>query len=462
MLFNSINFLIFFSIVLFLYYLTKPKYRWLILLASSYIFYMSWKAEYVILLFISTLVSYYVAIYLPKLKNTHKKWLLSFGILFNLSFLIFFKYFNFFSDSIRNALNYFSISMPATLLKIALPVGISFYTFKVVGYLIDIYRGEVAPEKHFGFFALFVSFFPQLIAGPIDRAGLLMPQLKTEQKFSKKTFHEGLMLMLWGFFKKIVIADRLVVYVSEVFTNYSQYNGTALFLGAFFFTIQIYCDFSGYSDIAIGAAKLMGYNLMDNFKRPYFSKSLTEFWRRWHISLSSWFKDYLYLPLGGSRVSKFRWALNIVIVFAVSGLWHGAAWTFVIWGLIHGIFLIVSRIFSGIKSKIKILFFNPLVNFMIVMIAWVFFKSESITKAFFILANMWTINAFPNWTFLVSEILLAFLLIVILFIIDLFIEKGCNLFGKFPYTRFIVYQIILLSILFLGINSSTYFIYFQF
>jgi len=352
--------------------------------------------------------------------------------------------------------------MPATLLKIALPVGISFYTFKVVGYLIDIYRGEVAPEKHFGFFALFVSFFPQLIAGPIDRAGLLMPQLKTEQKFSKKTFHEGLMLMLWGFFKKIVIADRLVVYVSEVFTNYSQYNGTALFLGAFFFTIQIYCDFSGYSDIAIGAAKLMGYNLMDNFKRPYFSKSLTEFWRRWHISLSSWFKDYLYLPLGGSRVSKFRWALNIVIVFAVSGLWHGAAWTFVIWGLIHGIFLIVSRIFSGIKSKIKILFFNPLVNFMIVMIAWVFFKSESITKAFFILANMWTINAFPNWTFLVSEILLAFLLIVILFIIDLFIEKGCNLFGKFPYTRFIVYQIILLSILFLGINSSTYFIYFQF
>lgn len=314
---------------------------------------MSWKPEFIILIILSTIIDYFAGLKIYGSKSIKiKRLFLCFSIISNLGLLFAFKYFNFFSDSFRALLQQFSIPMDPITLKVILPVGISFYTFQTMSYTIDVYREKIGAQKHLGIFAVYVSFFPQLVAGPIERATNLLPQFFEKHNFEYKRAADGLKLMLWGFFKKVVVADRLSSIVNIVYNDPTSFTGTPLILATIFFAFQIYCDFSGYSDIAIGAAQIMGFRLMDNFKRPYFSRSISEFWKRWHISLSTWFKDYLYIPLGGNRVAIPRWYANLFIVFLVSGLWHGANWTFVIWGALHGIYLILEMVLLPYKNKL--------------------------------------------------------------------------------------------------------------
>jgi len=336
MLFNSLDFLIFFPVIVGLYFALSPKYRWVLLLGASYYFYMCWKAEYIILIVFSTLVDYFAARQMARIQEKKKRRpFLYLSLLSNLGLLFFFKYWNFFSGETRALLDSWNIMADVPTFQLLLPVGISFYTFQTLSYTIDVYNGKLEPEKNLGRFALYVSFFPQLVAGPIERATHLLPQLRQTFDFDYQRVVSGLQQMLWGFFKKVVIADRLAVYVNEIYASPGDENGLALLLATYFFAFQIYCDFSGYSDIAIGAARVMGYDLMENFRTPYLSKSIREFWSRWHISLSTWFRDYLYIPLGGNRVPQVRWFLNLFIVFVVSGFWHGANWTFLIWGALQ-------------------------------------------------------------------------------------------------------------------------------
>ena len=361
MLFNSFAFVIFFIVVLFLYYSIPKQYRWMLLLAGSYFFYMCWKVEYIVLIIASTLIDYLVGLRLSKTENSSTRTLLLvISILTNLGILFTYKYMNFFGENINFLANYlanayasqYGMSAHAQypLLKLLLPVGISFYTFQSMSYTIDVYRRVTTPEKHLGYFAVYVSFFPQLVAGPIERSNHLLPQFREDRQATSAEMVAGLRLMLWGAFKKIVIADQISVVVNTVYETPQEYSGPFLLLATFFFAMQIYCDFSGYSDIAIGCAKTMGFDLMTNFRRPYFASSLGEFWRRWHISLSTWFRDYVYFPLGGNRVAPWAVYLNILTVFIISGLWHGAAWTFIIWGLIHGLILVAERLIAQLRG----------------------------------------------------------------------------------------------------------------
>ena len=364
---------------------------------------MSWNPAYIILIILSTVVDYFAGLKMGSTddKSKRKKYLFA-SLFINLGMLFFFKYYNFFSDSFTYLLNEFPVMQMGNFLPtfdLLLPVGISFYTFQTLSYTIDVYRGEKEPEKHFGIFALYVSFFPQLVAGPIERSTRLLPQFKEEYKFDYIRVTDGLKLMLWGYFKKVVVADRLAIFVNGVYNDVSGVEGIPLILATVFFAFQIYCDFSGYSDIAIGAAQIMGFDLMDNFKRPYFSKSIPEFWRRWHISLSTWFKDYVYIPLGGNRVSKLRYYANLFITFLISGLWHGAAWTFVIWGALHGFYQIFSLLTKKYRYKLKesigIVNYPTLnkylqigVTFVLVDFAWIFFRANSLNDAWYIINNL--------------------------------------------------------------------------
>lgn len=481
MLFNSFSFLIFFPIVVLVYFSLPHRFRWVILLLSSYYFYMSWKPEYIILIMISTLVDYIVGLQIYKTKEEKKKKiLLGISLFVNLGLLFVFKYFNFFNDSFRLILQQFSIQLNPMTLKVLLPVGISFYTFQTLSYTIDIYRGKIKPERHLGIFAVYVSFFPQLVAGPIERAKNLLPQFFEKHYFRYKDTVDGLRLMLWGFFKKIVIADRLAIIVNSIYNNPIEQTGPLLILATVLFAFQIYCDFSGYSDIAIGSARIMGFKLMTNFRRPYFSRSINEFWKRWHISLSSWFKDYLYIPLGGRRVSIPRWYINIMIVFLVSGLWHGASWTFVIWGALHGFYLIVEIIIKPIKDKLlettKLIRFSKLVHlseilftFILINIGWIFFRSNTISDAFYIIKNIFT-----GWSSGLSEIRLvaggtrifiAFSLIIFMEFVHVIQERGSVkqfLNNKPLVLRWAIYLVIMMSIILFGVFDEVQFIYFQF
>ncbi len=349
MLFNSLQFLIFFPIVVSIFFLLPQKRRWILLLIASYYFYMCWKVEYIVLIIASTLIDYFVAKKMADLKEKvkRKKWLLI-SLLSNLGILFGFKYFNFVNANVQALFDNFNIFYGVPAFDVLLPVGISFYTFQTLSYTIDVYNGKTPVQNHLGIFAVYVSFFPQLVAGPIERSRHLLPQFYVEHKFSYDRIKYGLQQMLWGFFKKVVIADRLAIVVDGVYNNLDDYSGISLLIATIFFAFQIYCDFSGYSDIAIGSARVMGFELIDNFKRPYFSKSISEFWRRWHISLSTWFRDYLYIPLGGNRVVKWRWYYNLFITFLVSGFWHGANWTFLVWGGLHGAYLIIA--IADVKS----------------------------------------------------------------------------------------------------------------
>ena len=340
MLFNSFAFAIFLPVVFILYWALPKKCQWAVILVSSYYFYMSWNVKYVFLILLTTVVSYITAILLEKEQNgKRRKFYLSVAFAFCLGVLFFFKYFNFISVSIAGIVQRFTISYSPFMINVLLPVGISFYTFQTLAYVIDVYRGDVNAEYHFGKYAAFISFFPQLVAGPIERTSNLLPQIKRENSFAYGQASYGLKLMVWGFFKKIVIADTLAVYVDMVYNNLHDYTGMILGIATIFFTIQIYCDFSGYSDMAIGLALMLGFRFKDNFNAPFKSQSPTEFWRRWHISLSSWLRDYIYIPLGGNRRGKARQYVNLTVTMLAGGLWHGASWMYLLWGGYNGALL---------------------------------------------------------------------------------------------------------------------------
>ncbi len=413
MLFNSLEFLIFLPIVFFFYWIVLSKNLKIqnsFILLSSYIFYGWWDWRYLSLIVMSTIIDYFMGLRIyNSVENKTKKFYLWISIFFNLSVLGFFKYFNFFINSWIDLLRLIGFEkQDTTLFKIIVPVGISFYTFQTMSYTLDIYYKKLKPNKDFISFATFVSFFPQLVAGPIERAKNLLPQINTARSFSYMQGIEGLRLILWGLFKKVVVADTLSIHVNMIFEDYNAYNGGVLFVGLIYFSFQIYCDFSGYSDIAIGTAKLLGLELMSNFKFPYFAKSLPQFWKRWHISLSTWFRDYLYIPLGGSKNGKIITIKNLFIVFLVSGMWHGASWTFVIWGIVHVMFYIPSIIIPGNhvykkdlnnkESFLKLLnrIFQIGTTYFFTTLSWVFFRSENINDALGYLINTFKNFDFPN------------------------------------------------------------------
>jgi len=399
MLFNSIEFLLFLPIVFVLYWFVfnkNLKHQNLLILVSSYVFYGWWDYRFLSLIVLSTIVDYVIGLNIStQSSKKNQKILLWCSLLFNLGVLGFFKYYNFFIDSWINLFSSIGYDIKSVwTLNIILPVGISFYTFQTMSYTIDIYRKQLKPTKDFISFASFVSFFPQLVAGPIERATNLLPQILNKREFKYDQGVQGLRLILWGMFKKVVIADSLAPMVNDIFGNYQDFGGGTLWLGAIYFSFQIYCDFSGYSDIAIGTSKLFGFELMSNFKFPYFSRNIGEFWRKWHISLSTWFRDYLYIPLGGSKEGKWKSLRNIFIIFLVSGFWHGANWTFVIWGLFHAVLFIPSFVLktnrkyvSSIIAEKSILpspkeAIQVLTTFILVTIGWVFFRSETIDDSF--------------------------------------------------------------------------------
>lgn len=471
MLFNSLQFLLFFPLVCIIYFILRNnKSRIPFLLIASYYFYMNWNPAYAILILTSTLLTYLCGIFVENHKNEkHKKKLfLTISLIINFSILFIFKYFNFINDSIFAIMEYFGIRWNVPNLNVLLPVGISFYTFQAVSYSIDVYRGTIKAEKNFITYALFVSFFPQLVAGPIERAQNLLPQFHEEHKFNYNNVVQGLKLMLWGFFMKICVADTLSEYVNAVFNNVEHHNGTSLILATIFFTFQIYCDFGGYSNIAIGAAKVMGFRLMENFHYPYFSLNIKEFWRRWHISLSSWFMDYVYIPLGGNRVKYPRHLLNLMITFLVSGIWHGANWTFVLWGALHGCYQVIGNVFrkyiytpkyTTIISKV----FSTLFCFILVAFAWIFFRANNVNDAFIIIEKIFTQHGelFVNPDSFANGFAGLFILIIKDFK-DNFNINIHLMNSKYVVIRYVSVVALITYIILFGSFGSGQFIYFQF
>jgi alginate O-acetyltransferase complex protein AlgI len=483
MLFNSIEYLIFLPITFLLYwsYLNKSvNNQNNLLLIASYFFYSWWDYRFLSLIIISTVVDYVVAIMIHNSSQImiKKRWL-TLSILLNISLLGFFKYFNFFIDSWIDVWACIGYELSPYSLKVILPVGISFYTFQTLSYTIDVYNGKFKPTNNFVAFATYVSFFPQLVAGPIERATRLLPQILKTRYFNYQQCVQGLRLILWGLFKKIAVADSLAIMVDDIFINYQSLDGSILVFGAVLFAFQIYGDFSGYSDIAIGTAKLFGIELMSNFKFPYFSRDIAEFWRRWHISLSTWFRDYVYIPLGGSKRGKLISIRNIFIIFIVSGFWHGANWTFIVWGIIHALMYMPLFLFNKNRDNYgsiigeKTFFptikesFQVLTNFLLVTIAWVFFRSESVTASIDYL-----IRAISNFTLSMEYIhprgyrLFDYILILIIFILfeyKIRRDERSPLFFKNNYLNGITYSTLLFIIyLFIYDNVDNSFIYFQF
>ncbi len=399
MLFNSIEFFVFFPITVALYYLLPHIHRWKLLLTASLLFYMAFIPKYIFILFFIITLDYFSAILIDRSEGTKRKVLLILSLAATLSVLFLFKYFNFFSDSTASIARLINWNYPTVYLNIILPLGLSFHTFQALSYVIEVYRGTQKVERHIGIFALYTMFFPQLVAGPIERPKNLLHQFYEKHEFRYDQVTGGLKLMVWGLFKKVVIADRLAIVVNQVYNDPLEYSGIPLSLATIFFTFQIFCDFSGYSDIAIGSAQVMGFNLMKNFNRPYFAKSVSEFWKRWHISLSTWFKDYLYIPLGGNRTSKARWQFNLLVTFVLSGLWHGANWTFLIWGALHGTYILLSNASNNIRARFveatglinfpnihKVLKVSA--TFSLISFAWIFFRANSLSDALYISSHI--------------------------------------------------------------------------
>jgi D-alanyl-lipoteichoic acid acyltransferase DltB (MBOAT superfamily) len=411
MLFNSIDFVVFLPLVFILYWFVfnkNLKAQNALLVAASYVFYGWWDWRFLSLIVFSTLVDYLVGVQLGKQENQrNRKILLWTSILVNLGFLGFFKYFNFFLDNFIEAFTLMGMPFESRALSIVLPVGISFYTFQTLSYSIDVYRRKLEPTRDFISFAAFVSFFPQLVAGPIERATQLLPQFYKSRTFNRNQAVDGLRQILWGLFKKVVIADNCAEYANLIFNNSADYNGSTLVLGALFFAFQIYGDFSGYSDIAIGTSRLFGFNLMKNFAFPYFSRDIAEFWRRWHISLSTWFRDYLYIPLGGSHGGNWKKIRNTFIIFVVSGFWHGANWTFVAWGALNALYFMPLMLFNQNRKNIEVVAQGKLaasfsdiakigLTFGLTLIAWVFFRAEDIGHAFSYLGEIFSFSLFET------------------------------------------------------------------
>lgn len=478
MLFNSLSFAIFLPIVFILYWVFPHRFRWLILLIASYYFYMSWNIKYVVLILATTLISYVTALLLEKTDNLKvKRVLLALAATISLGILFFFKYFNFFQENVIALLNAFAIQLHPTTLKLLLPVGISFYTFQTLSYVIDVYKGTISAERHFGKYAAFISFFPQLVAGPIERTSNLLPQIKAEHHFDYNKASYGMKLMVWGFFKKLVIADVFAGYVDAVYNSPHAFKGFSLVLATFLFTIQIYCDFSGYSDIAIGCAKLLDIDLMQNFNSPYFSASIKEFWSRWHISLSTWFRDYVYIPLGGNRKGKFRTNLNLILTFLVSGLWHGANWTFVIWGGIHGILQVIEKAFfknSTVRKFSFTWFLRVILVFFLCSFAWIFFRANTLAEANLIIANLfygctnpvqYFLNGFYDIGLSMETLFIPAISLLILGLYDFFSLKTDVIqwiSSRNIMIRYSIYFAMLIFIMLFKSSAEAAFVYFQF
>ena len=484
--FVSPEFLLFFVVAVTVYFATPFRLRWVFLLIASYFFYAYWNAELIILIVASTLIDYFVA---QRIANTpienvrQRKSLLAISMLANLGILFTFKYFNFFVNSSNDLFGFLGLSFAIDNINVLLPVGISFYTFQSMSYTIDVYRGDIEAEKNAGIFATYVAFFPQLVAGPIERASNMIPQFKIKHSFEYERVVGGLRLALWGFFKKVVIADRVAIYVNEVYGNPDEYTGAILIIATIFFAIQIYCDFSGYSDIAIGTARVMGFDLMLNFRQPYFSRSIREFWRRWHISLSTWFRDYVYIPLGGNRVTFLRNLANLLIVFVVSGLWHGANWTFVIWGALHGVFIVGETIWTTYIGKIErkgiagaiLSIATWFVTLIAVLVAWVFFRANNLSDALYIVSNFLNFDTLhsiytPFEQSIINsttEFWLAWAGVFVLFVYDFVDYKWdtLRLFNVSPIVVRWAFYYLAIGIIYLSLlfgSTTQEFIYFQF
>ena len=494
MIFNSLDFLIFFPVVTLIYAIIPKKARCIWLLLASYYFYMCWNAKYALLIALSTVVTYAAGLLIGRFKKpSAKKWVMAGGFVINLGILFFFKYFDFVLTNLNNLLKLFSVQSIRNPFDILLPVGISFYTFQALGYLVDVYRGECEAEKNLLQYALFVSFFPQLVAGPIERSKNLFRQIREMERkslLSMEAMVQGLIMMLWGLFMKMVIADRVAIFVDKVFDQTFAIGTVEAVLGAVGFAIQIYCDFGGYSAIAIGAAKVMGFDLMENFNTPYFAVSIKDFWRRWHISLSTWFRDYLYIPLGGSRGSRLRKYANLMITFLLSGLWHGAALTYIVWGIIHGLYRVIGDILKPVRRKgIELLkiktdvfsfrFSQAACTFTLTTFAWIFFRAVSVGQAFLYVRNIFT--RWNPWVFFDESLYtfgldrreagILFAALIALIIVDLVrYWKGLNL-GEALYRqnlafRWIVMISLAVAVIVYGVYGidfdSAKFIYFTF
>lgn len=488
MLFNSIEFAIFLPVVFLLYWFVFQKrieLQNLFLLCVSYIFYGWWDWRFLSLIIFSSIIDFFVGIRLGKEENqVNKKVLLGISIFVNLGLLGFFKYYNFFIDNFIEAFSFFGKAFSVGTLKVILPVGISFYTFQTLSYSIDIYRGKMEPTKDWKAFFAYVSFFPQLVAGPIERATNLLPQFNKKREFNNQKASDGMRQILWGLFKKIVIADNCAIGVNEIFSNSGDYSGGMLLLGGFLFAFQIYGDFSGYSDIAIGTARLFGFNLMQNFAFPYFSRDIAEFWRRWHISLSTWFRDYLYIPLGGSRGGTKMKIRNTFAIFLVSGFWHGANWTFIFWGLLNAILFLPLLLSNQNRRNLDVAgqghslptlkeFFQILATFFLTVIAWIIFRAENISHAgqyiISLFEGIFSIETYlVAWNYISNTLGFATLFFIFILLITEWIQRekqhGLD-FSKLvinKFTRWGIYCAVLFSIVLFGAFGQSQFIYFQF
>lgn len=483
MLFNSFEFFIFFPVVTVFYFLIPHRFRWAWLLAASCYFYMAFIPAYILVLFFIILIDYFAGLYIEKSTGKKRKLFLLISIFGNIGLLAFFKYYGFTTENLNNLAQFLHWNYALPVLEIILPIGLSFHTFQALSYTIEVYRGRYQAEKHLGLYALYVMFYPQLVAGPIERPGHLLPQFREEHHFNYEQAVSGLRLMLWGLFKKMVIADRLAVFVDRVYSQPPEAGqGILLLLATVFFAFQIYADFSGYVDIARGAARVMGFRLFPNFNQPYLATSIADFWRRWHMTLCQWFRDYIYIPLGGNRRGPTRTAFNILAVFALTGLWHGAHWQFIVWGLLHGFYMVIARATKFWRQKLvstlirtksfKIIYsiFQRLAVFTLVSIAWIFFLAASITDAVGILSRIYR-DLFLSFdlsalaTVSVFNLVAAFFLILFMVTFEFMANQPVcwQWFLRCPrWCRWLVYYAITTGIIAFGYFGDKIFIYFQF
>ena len=477
MLFNSLAYFIFLPLVVLLYFLLPQKWRNIMLLAASCYFYMVFIPVYVLILGFTIVIDYYAGIYLEKFQGERRKYFLILSIVANVSVLAFFKYYNFVNHNFSVFLASFGYVNPVPDLGIILPIGLSFHTFQAMSYTIEVYRGNQKAEHNFWTYALYVMFFPQLVAGPIERPQNMLHQFYEKHHFSIDRLITGGKFIIWGLFKKVVIADRLAAYTNVVYSNPEHFGGSSLLLATFFFAFQIYCDFSGYSDIAIGSAHLLGFRLMQNFNLPYLSRSISDFWKRWHISLSTWFSDYVYKPMGGNRVPRYRWVFNIFTVFLLSGLWHGANWTYVVWGGLHGAYYLVeyaaamigrkTGLDKRLESSLVWQIIQTVYVFSIVLVAWVFFRASSIDNAIYIITHMLTGFSSPLYGGSSAfDTAMGMALIGLLLVVQLFQYNGiAGIYFQpsklHPLFRWAGYAFTIILIGMLGVSSEQ-FIYFQF
>lgn len=464
MLFNSIQFLIFFPLVTLAYFLLPGRLRWALLLGASCYFYMAFVPYYILILAVTIIIDYFAGAWIEDSTGRKRKFLLLISIISTCLVLFIFKYYNFAANNINALAEFLHWNYSIEALTILLPIGLSFHTFQSLSYVIEVYRGRQTAERHFGIYSLYVMFYPQLVAGPIERPQNLLHQFHDTHRFDYEKVRSGLLLMLWGFFKKAVVADRVALYVNAVYGNVEQHNGLTLIVATIFFAFQIYADFSGYSDIARGSARVMGFDLMLNFNRPYFSENISEFWRRWHISLSTWFQDYVYIPLGGNRVARPRWFANLMITFLISGLWHGANWTYIAWGALNGIYLVAGNLLSpalpkSIPGPIKVL-----TTFALTCIAWVFFRSENMSDALLALHKM-TSDYGPLFTAGTRDFIHGIVAITMLLGLD-YVSRGQRfedfVIARSLASRWTFYLALLIAIATMGVYGATQFIYFQF